>query len=137
MCDGCGAPHAGDELCLPCSRAADYACDLAALIDQDGAYVVRLASVGNPDHGQNPRASVPGVPRCTARVRSLAAASQACRLYIEHFELGGGNWIGGDVKIGHRVVASVSYNGRVWNVEKDRLRSEWTEIPAAVCSEVP
>lgn len=129
-CPGCGVPLLlGADNCQTCERDNVYARNMASLIDDNGAYVVRLASAGNPDFGQNPRTSLPGVPRCTVRVASLLAASQACRLYIAHFELGGGNWIGGDVKIGRKVVASVSYNGRVWNVESGRLRSEWTRAP--------
>lgn len=127
-CASCGAAMFGsDASCPVCWRGRRYRRSMESLTDPSGPYVVRLASAGNPDYDQNPRASVPGVPRTTVRVATLLAASQACRLYIEHFELGGGNWIGGDVKVGGQVIASVSYNGRVWNVDAGRLRSEWTE----------
>jgi hypothetical protein len=80
-------------------------------------YIVQLASLGNIDFGQDPRRSLPGVPKRRVRVDSLRAASTACRKYIEDNELGGGNWTGGDVidAATKTVVAHVSYNGRVWN----------------------
>jgi hypothetical protein len=93
-----------------------YEAALTTLADKHGTYVVLLASCGNPDFGQDSYRSLPGVPRKRLRVGSLKAASQACRLYIAHHELGGGNWLGGEV-IDHatkKVVAQISYNGRAW-----------------------
>jgi hypothetical protein len=101
------------------SRAAarSFASKLAAFTDEDGAFAVVLASRGNPDMGQDERRALPGVKTMIIRVATLDAASSACRLYIEHHDLGGGNWTGGEVKSVRTkdVVAKVSYNGRVWN----------------------
>ncbi len=87
-----------------------------ALISPRGRFVVTLASVGNPDFGQDSSRSVPGVPRTRVRVASLRHASEACRLYITHYDLGGGNWSGGDVTdvATDAPVARISYNGRAW-----------------------
>lgn len=120
-CAGCGYAWdilALDErgLCLCCVADQKYQANLAALADKRGKFVVVLASVGNPDFGQDNRRSMPGVPKKRLRVASLRAASQACRLYIEHYELGGGNWLGGAV-LDHKTkeqVAEISYNGRAW-----------------------
>jgi hypothetical protein len=89
---------------------------IARLTTPNGLYVVTLASVGNPDFGQTPSRSVPGVPRYTVRIATLRAARKVCRLYIDHHDLGGGNWSGGKVtRVGSRkAIAQVSYNGRVW-----------------------
>lgn len=78
--------------------------------------MVILSSVGNPDHGQDPNSSVPGVPRRIVPVPSLEAAVKCCSDYIDAHDLGGGNWSGGDVfdRTGN-VVARVSYNGRCWD----------------------
>lgn len=81
---------------------------------QAGNYRVALASVGNPDFCQDPTRSLPGVRRKTVRAGSLGEAAQLCRAYIEQHELGAGNWSGGDVTEDGKLVARVSFNGRVW-----------------------
>jgi len=89
---------------------------LDAIGDKRGQYVVVLATCGNVDFGQDPNRSMLGVPKKRLRVASLRAASAACRLYIAHYEVGGGNWIGGAV-LDHKTkveVAKISYNGRAW-----------------------
>lgn len=79
-----------------------------------GMFCVVLASTGNPDHGQYPDQPLFGVSPCKATVTTLNAASAACRRYISDNGLGGGNWAGGNVTSDGKVVAQVSYNGRVW-----------------------
>lgn len=77
--------------------------------------VVTLSSVGNPDFGQSPDASLPGVPKARKRVADLPEASKACLGYIAEHNLGGGSWSGGDVHDERgTLVGKVSYNGRVW-----------------------
>lgn len=113
-CSACGLPLYGASACVICTREAEYAKSIAALTAPKGTFKVRLASVGNPDFGQDSRRSLPGVPRRTLRVASLADASRACRLYITHYELGGGNWLGGEVTKDGVAVAKISFNGRAW-----------------------
>lgn len=79
-----------------------------------GRFEVTLESVGNPDFGQYPGASLPGVPRGRCAVTSLEEAAAKCREFIDEHDLGGGNWSGGDVFEDGTLVARVSYNGRVW-----------------------
>lgn len=119
-CSACGLPLYGAPSCVICEREAAYTRTIAALIAPKGAYKVLLASVGNPDFGQDSRRSMPGVPRRTVRVASLADASKACRAYIAHYELGGGNWLGGDVKKDGKALARISYNGRAWDLVDER-----------------
>jgi hypothetical protein len=114
LCVTCGLPLYGAPSCVMCEREAAYKAAIDALVAPKGAYKVLLASVGNPDFRQDSRRSLPGVPRRTLRVASLADASKACRAYIAHYELGGGNWLGGEVKQGGKIVAKISYNGRAW-----------------------
>lgn len=45
-------------------------------------------------------------------VASVEEASKVCRAYIEHNDLGGGNWTGGDVRENGKVIGKISYNGR-------------------------
>ena len=79
-------------------------------------YTVRLSSVGNLDHGQNPKHPMPGVPNEEVVVQSFAEASKACRDYIAVFELGGGNWNGGQVyDAAGQFVGKFSFNGRMWD----------------------
>ena len=114
LCAACGLSLYGEPSCVICERETAYKRAIDALVAPKGTYKVLLASVGNPDFGQDNRRSLPGVPRRTLRVASLADASKACRVYIAHYELGGGNWLGGEVKQGNKVVAKISYNGRAW-----------------------
>lgn len=96
---------------------AEFAGKLAALSDKRGRYIVQLASAGNIDFGQDPRRSMPGVPKQRLRISTIKNASLACRLYIEHNELGGGNWVGGEVLDAKtkKLIAYISYNGRAWD----------------------
>ncbi len=75
---------------------------------------VRLACVGNPDHGQffdeGVLANTSVVP-----VADFAEASKVCREYIEANDLGGGNWTGGAIMQDGKRIATVSYNGRIRN----------------------
>jgi len=48
-------------------------------------------------------------------VATLADAADACRAYIARNGLGAGNWTGGKITDGKKVVGYVSYNGRVWD----------------------
>ncbi len=75
---------------------------------------VVLKSVGNPDFRQDPARPLPGVPRKTVDVTSMREAAAACQNYITEYDLGGGNWAGGEIFENEEVVAIVSYNGRIW-----------------------
>lgn len=104
-----------DGLCHVCVTEIRFNMAMTKLKAKTGQYTVVLASCGNIDFGQDPRRSLPGVPKKRIRVSSLRDASDACRLYIKHYELGGGNWIGGQVFDRAKVqVAQISYNGRAW-----------------------
>ncbi len=71
---------------------------------------LKLASVPNPDHEEWFSPS----PTRYVTVKSLKEASKKCREYIEQFNLGAGNWIGGQVSQNRKRIARISYNGRVW-----------------------
>jgi hypothetical protein len=80
-------------------------------------YRVLLQSCGNPDCGQDPDA--PMSPEEWRAVADFEEASRACRAYVEHWNLGGGNWTGGLViDRSGRAVARISYNGRIWGPEQ-------------------
>jgi hypothetical protein len=83
-----------------------------------GNFTVTLSSVGNPDYGQDPNRSLPGVKNARVAVRSKQAASDLCKKFIEANQLGSGNWSGGDIFDDGNLVARVSYNGRVWRAGK-------------------
>ena len=80
---------------------------------------VHLSHCKNPDldggywsHMTRPKAM-------WVKASSLADASDKCRAFISLYELGGGNWSGGDIKHKGIVIARVSYNGRVWDAGAD------------------
>lgn len=83
-----------------------------------------LDNQGNPDHDQDPTRRLPGVPRREIRVRTLEEASAQVRSYIREFNLGGGNCA--EFKVLHQgePVASVSYNGRIWDPSGKRPLSD-------------
>jgi hypothetical protein len=86
---------------------------------------VRLTSCGNPDYRQNPNRSLPGVPKMEAGADSLVECAMLVRAYINHYDLGGGNWSGGEIVSADGIVLGrVSYNGRLW-------APDGSEIPQA------
>ncbi len=80
---------------------------------------VTLASVGNPDFNQNPNQPMWGCEKNkTVKVESFKEASEACTKFIGDNDLGSGNWAGGQITDDSgKVIAHVSYNGRVWEGE--------------------
>ena len=79
-------------------------------------YYVKLSSVGNPDFGEDSRKSVS--PTEFHRCRSFAECSKECKRYISMWDLGGGNWNGGQIFNSCVQVARVSFNGRIWKGTK-------------------
>lgn len=93
---------------------------------------VLLSSVGNPDFGQNPNEQLWGAePNRVVDINSFEEASAECTSFIHHNQLGSGNWTGGKVTDNNgNVIATVSYNGRVW---KPRKKGEpWTTPSVAI-----
>lgn len=88
-------------------------------VEVSGLFEVALTNVGNPDYGQDPARKLPGTKNMTAKVKTLREAADVCRDYILSFDLGGGNWTGGQiVRISDGlVVGRVSYSGRVWGTD--------------------
>jgi len=70
---------------------------------------VELKSVGNPDHGQ--KADEPMSPERSVCVDSIEEAQDAVHDYLAEFDLGSGNWAGGEVMdaSGH-VIGHISFN---------------------------
>lgn len=84
---------------------------------------VELSSVGNPDFGQNPNERLWGAEMDRmVEVATFEDASVECLKFISDNDLGSGNWSGGDVFDEHGVIiATVSYNGRVWDMKGDEI----------------
>ncbi len=78
-------------------------------------FVLALCSAPNPDRGEVLTPSPPFNLIYSAGA-TWADASKRCMEYITQWELGGGNWTGGEIRTLDRktVVGRVSYNGRVW-----------------------
>lgn len=98
------------------SRGGDVLASLQTAMAQqqiENALVVECKSVGNPDFDQDPTSAI-SLPAYYP-VNTLEQASQVCRQYIQDNNLGGGNWTGGNVyDVTGKIVAHVSYNGRIW-----------------------
>ena len=89
-------------------------------------YRIVLRSVGNPDFGQDP--DQPMSPPEVVVVDTLQAASAAARAYIERHYLGSGNFPSPRVVRNGRVVARISYNGRIW-LPPEGDGEPWREAP--------
>lgn len=74
-------------------------------------FVVKLSACGNPDFGQSPDI---GVPAAEVECASIEVAQATCRAYIAQYNLGGGNWTGGQVSLYGVQCGRISYNGRYW-----------------------
>ena len=89
---------------------------------------VILSSVGNPDFRQDPNKPLFGCePNKVVKVKTFKEASEVCVKFIIDNDLGSGNWSGGSI-YNHRgkIIAIVSYNGRVW--KGDSLTGKNEEI---------
>lgn len=97
----------------------------SVLAKNNNSLVVVCKSEGNPDYKQYaPISDTKYFP-----INTLQEAAQKCREYIDENDLGGGNWAGGDVlDINGKVIAHVTYNGRVWNTSDyfDKNKKEFT-----------
>ena len=89
---------------------------------------VTLSSVGNPDFRQDPNSPLYGCEKNKkVKVSSFKEARDLCVKFINDNDLGSGNWSGGDVSDDSgKIIAVVSYNGRVW--EGDTLTGKNKEI---------
>ncbi len=97
---------------------------------------VELKHTANPDvAGGYWGGFVPSVNNIIEQVATLEEASRACRRFIEEHELGGGNWAGGNVYDGGKLVASVSYNGRVWLPGNEYFESRRRRMQTAIVFE--
>ena len=80
---------------------------------------ILLSSVGNPDHRQDPDQPLWGCPGPKRVViQTLKEASAKCREYIDEYELGGGNWSGGEIQLDEKPIAYVGYGGAIWTDKK-------------------
>ena len=91
-------------------------------------YTVFLRSVGNPDFAQYAPVSEPR----RVIVNKLSEIRDACRSYIEQWDLGGGNWPECPVRRDGKVVGRFSYNGRFW-----RCRPESAPEPSDPTDDLP
>ena len=78
---------------------------------------VKLSSCGNPDFRQYAPISPSGI----IQVSTLKEASEKCRQYIASWDLGGGNWNGGQVLKDGKLIAKISYNGRIWDLKDKEI----------------
>ncbi len=93
---------------------------------------VILNSVGNPDLRQDPSKPLFGCEaNKTVEVKTFKEASDACIDFINSNLLGSGNWSGGDILNKGKLIAYVSYNGRVWEVSSGTSKHDMAnkEIP--------
>lgn len=83
-------------------------------MNTDKKYKVALTAHGNIDHGANPYAMV--APPLNVFADTIEELQQAARDYIEEYDLGGGNWTGGQVTevASGKPFGYISYNGWYW-----------------------
>ena len=86
---------------------------------QEG-YSLFLRAVPNLDFGPETHRATVDVPGRWIGVDSLADAKKKAMDFIRAWDLGGGNWIGGEVARDGKVFARVSYNGRIWDTATER-----------------
>jgi len=92
-------------------------------------YVLKLSNVGNPDFRQNAGRKLPFTKSGWCGADSLKECLDLCFAYIKLYDLGGGNWNGGQIleRTGGKFVGRVAYNGRVFDSER------WTPDSKEIC----
>jgi len=113
------------ELVVTPKMVSEYETVDTREVIENNIYIVNLASVGNPDYRQDPTKSIS--PEIQRTVNSFREASDACMDYIAEWDLGGGNWTGGQIFKNGIQVAEISYNGRIWKLNKKKTIFECTE----------
>ena len=83
---------------------------------------IQLSARANLDFNQAPL----GIKSRWVEVKSLKEASEVAQTFLRVNGLGSGNWTGGQVKVGGKVVARISYNGRAWEPGNDSKEIELT-----------
>lgn len=77
------------------------------------SYIVDLSTCGNIDYGQNPYEPMYGVSSYMFKCQTIEEGIQEVRRYIELFDIGSGNWIGGQVyDENDNLIGRIHYNGK-------------------------
>lgn len=85
-------------------------------------YKVILKACGNIDHDENPYLPIVDKAYIEPKVEfceSIEECQTKVREYIEKYDLGSGNWIGGEVYNKKKYVGRISYNGRYWDKDTE------------------
>lgn len=82
---------------------------------------MNLKACGDPDHGQFLGSGVLA-PTQVHSCGSVEECQNAVRAYIEEHGLGAGNWAGGQIRAGGKIVGRVSFNGRFWPTEQRKKK---------------
>ena len=85
-------------------------------------YSVELSAHGNIDHGEDPFARLEGVEYGRRSADTIEELQQIVRDYIEENDLGSGQFTGGTVRDGEKVIGKISYNSRYWTNEELKKR---------------
>lgn len=95
-------------------------------------YKINLDNAGNPDYHQNPNRHLSFTFSGWLNVESILEARAIAMAYNQAFDLGGGNWSGGEIRevSNDRPVAYVSYNGRLWDISDGKKLDDY--IPYVV-----
>lgn len=80
----------------------------------DGAFVMVVRTVGNPDFGQYAAITDPTL----LSADTIDGLREAVRRHQSIFQLGGGNWTNPEVKLNGKRIGFMSYNGRIWDKKK-------------------
>lgn len=83
-------------------------------MNKNPAYVILKADPNPdyqfPDHRATVKTVIIRLP-----VESFQSAAKVCTNFIASYDLGAGNWTGGQIgNIEGEIIAHVSYNGKVW-----------------------
>ena len=91
-----------------------------------GIYEVTLSAEPNPDFDIDSHEANVSIPEKRVKVDSLEEARDVVMNFIRNNDLGSGNWTGGAVYQNGEQIATISYNGRVW--EGDTKSGQYSEI---------
>lgn len=85
---------------------------------EDAPFRVLLATRGNPDYGQDPTQPPWGMaPDRFASVDSLEEAKRVVAQFLRSYDVGGGQWVGGDVWCSGRRLGRIAFNGNYFEAD--------------------
>lgn len=96
---------------------------------KEDVFEVTLEAVGNPDYeGYDYRGRMFHVKPSKAICSSIEECQKKVEEFIDEYNLGGGNWSGGEVFKNNEFIGYISYNTRFWDKDSEDFKEYHSDL---------